>query len=66
MATTDEMNDPVILREALGALESCKTADDVRDVWARFYLKIGHKRLARLLLRRDPITGSKIKEANAK
>lgn len=34
------------------ALDKAKTKDEVAKVWAEFYLKIGHKRLGRLLLGR--------------
>lgn len=33
-------------------LERCQTKADVIDVWKRHYLKIGHRKLGRLLLGR--------------
>lgn len=54
------MNDPVILAEATDAMAEAQTADDVRKVWLKFYGKIGHKRLARILIGRDPVTGNKV------
>jgi hypothetical protein len=36
------------------ALEKAKSKADVASVWAEFYLKIGHKRLGRLLLGFEP------------
>ncbi len=61
MSDQNAMNDPVLLGAALDALEACETADDVREAWAKHYLLVGHKRLGRLLLRRDPVTGGKIR-----
>ena len=54
------MNDPEALEAARRALEQARTADDIRRVWEEHFLKIGHKRLGRLLLGRDPLTGRKV------
>ncbi len=54
------MNDPAALTAALDALEACETADDVREAWAKHFLIVGHKRLGRLLMRRNPLTSGKI------
>jgi hypothetical protein len=35
-----------------GELDRCETRDDVVTVWKRHYLKIGHRKLGRLLLGR--------------
>ncbi len=36
-----------------GELERCETKADVVEVWKRHYLKVGHRKLARLLLGRS-------------
>ncbi len=35
-----------------GALDACQTREDVVQVWRSHYLKIGHRKLGRLLLGR--------------
>src|SRR5207249_1538251 len=54
-----DMDDPILLKAAKDALLRCKTADDVRAVWKDHYLKIGHKRLGRLLMGFAPTRGKK-------
>ncbi len=48
------MDDPVVLTAAKEALDKAQTKSDVVNVWKQFYLKIGHKRLGRLLLGLSP------------
>ena len=55
--TPIDMDDPILLKAAKDALLRCKTADDVRAVWKAHYLKIGHKRLGRLLMGFAPTRG---------
>ena len=56
MADRTGFASPAEEREYLAAvkneLETCQTRDDVIAVWKRHYLKIGHRKLARLLLGR--------------
>jgi hypothetical protein len=39
-------------RSAAKELEQAQTADDVRKVWKKYYLTLGHRSLGRLLLGR--------------
>lgn len=40
------------LAKVKGELEACRTKDDVVQVWRAHYLKIGHRKLGRMLLGR--------------
>jgi len=40
------------LTRVKGELDACRTKEDVVQVWRAHYLKIGHRRLGRLLLGR--------------
>jgi hypothetical protein len=40
------------LEAVRGELERCETKAEVVEIWKRHYLKIGHRKLARLLLGR--------------
>jgi len=40
-----------LVRQATAAISSADTADDLRQVWGRFYPLLGHRALGRLLLR---------------
>jgi hypothetical protein len=56
MATRSVFDSPAEERTYLegvqAELERCQTKADVIDVWKRHYLKIGHRKLGRLLLGR--------------
>jgi hypothetical protein len=41
-----------LLKEAEQELQRAQTADDVRSVWRKYYLQVGHRKLGRLLLGR--------------
>ena len=41
------------LTRVKGELEACRTKDDVVQVWRAHYLKIGHRKLGRMLLGRS-------------
>ena len=41
------------LTKVKSELEGCRTKDDVVQVWRTHYLRIGHRRLGRMLLGRD-------------
>ena len=41
------------LTKVKGELEGCRTKDDVVQVWRSHYLKIGHRKLGRMLLGRE-------------
>lgn len=40
------------LTKAKGELDACQTKEDVVRVWRAHYLKVGHRKLGRLLLGR--------------
>lgn len=41
-----------LLKEAEEGLRRAQTADEIRAVWRRYYLQLGHRKLGRLLLGR--------------
>lgn len=41
-----------LLKEAESELDGAKTADEIRQVWRKYYLKVGHRNLGRLLIGR--------------
>lgn len=41
------------LTKVKGELQGCRTKDDVVQVWRSHYLKIGHRKLGRMLLGRE-------------
>ena len=49
------------LAQVKDELESCQTKDDVIQLWRKHFLKIGHRKLGRLLLGRplDEVSRSK-------
>jgi len=47
-----------VLHDARAALAHAKTAHEVRQIWHRFYRKLGHRLLGKLLLTQDTIAGS--------
>ena len=42
-----------LVRQARQELDGAKTADDVRKVWHKYYLRVGHRNLGRLLIGRS-------------
>ena len=42
-----------LLRQAEHELDSAKTADQIRQIWRKYYLQVGHRSLGRLLLGRS-------------
>jgi hypothetical protein len=42
-----------LLKKAEQELDGAKTADDIRQVWRKYYLQVGHRSLGRLLLGRS-------------
>ncbi|GBD29217.1 hypothetical protein HRbin32_00304 [bacterium HR32] len=40
------------LEQVKGELDAARTKEDVVEVWRRHYLKVGHRKLGRLLLGR--------------
>ena len=50
MATPQEYE--TALRESEKELAQAQTADDIRKVWRRYYLTLGHRSLGRILIGR--------------
>lgn len=42
-----------LLKEAEEGLRRTQTAEDIRAIWRRYYLQLGHRKLGRLLLGRS-------------
>jgi hypothetical protein len=42
-----------LLRQAEQELDGAKTADQIRQIWRKYYLQVGHRSLGRLLLGRS-------------
>ena len=42
-----------MLRDAEKELDGAKTADGIRQAWRKYYLKVGHRNLGRLLIGRS-------------
>jgi hypothetical protein len=42
-----------LLKKAEQELDGAKTADDIRKIWRKYYLQVGHRSLGRLLLGRS-------------
>jgi hypothetical protein len=42
-----------MLRDAEKELDGAKTADEIRQAWRKYYLKVGHRNLGRLLIGRS-------------
>jgi len=53
MATPQEYE--TALREAEKELAQAQTADDIRKVWRKYYLTLGHRSLGRILIGRPAI-----------
>lgn len=53
-----------LLRQAEAELRDARTADDVRTIWRKYYLTVGHRKLGRLLIgrRADQILASGARE----
>lgn len=43
-----------MVRAAYAEVAKCRTVEDLRQVWMRYYYDIGHKALARMLLGWEP------------
>jgi hypothetical protein len=43
-----------LLKEAEQELRRAQTADEVRAVWRKYYLQVGHRKLGRLLVGPNP------------
>jgi hypothetical protein len=41
-----------LLRQAEEELDAAQSADDIRRVWRKYYLQVGHRNLGRLLIGR--------------
>jgi hypothetical protein len=52
MPTPDPEEQAEALHAAEKELKDAKTADDVRTVWRKHYLAVGHRKLGRLLIGR--------------
>jgi len=42
-----------LLKKAEQELDGAKTADQIRQVWRKYYLQVGHRNLGRLLMGRS-------------
>jgi hypothetical protein len=42
-----------LLKKAEQELDGAKSADEVRQIWRKYYLQVGHRSLGRLLLGRS-------------
>jgi hypothetical protein len=42
-----------LLKDAESELDAAKTADEIRQAWRKYYLKVGHRNLGRLLIGRS-------------
>jgi hypothetical protein len=42
-----------LLRQAEQELDGAKTADQIRQIWRKYYLQVGHRSLGRLLIGRS-------------
>ena len=42
-----------LLKKAEQELDGAKSADEIRQVWRKYYLQVGHRSLGRLLLGRS-------------
>ena len=48
----DPEEERTYLKQVKAELDGCKTKDEVAELWKRHYLKVGHKKLGRLLVGR--------------
>jgi hypothetical protein len=42
-----------MLKDAEKELDDAKTAEEIRQVWRKYYLKVGHRNLGRILIGRS-------------
>jgi hypothetical protein len=42
-----------LLKQAEQELDGAKTADQIRQIWRKYYLQVGHRNLGRLLIGRS-------------
>ena len=42
-----------LIKQAEKELDGAKTADQIRQVWRKYYLQVGHRNLGRLLIGRS-------------
>jgi len=50
--TTPSEDTEGLLRQAEEELDGAKTADEIRQIWRKYYLQVGHRNLGRLLIGR--------------
>ena len=50
--TTPSEDTEGLLRQAEKELDGAKTADEIRQIWRKHYLQVGHRNLGRLLIGR--------------
>ena len=51
--TTPVEETEALLRQAEQELDGAKTADQIRQIWRKYYLQVGHRNLGRLLIGRS-------------
>ncbi len=42
-----------MLKDAEKELDDAKTAEEIRQIWRKYYLKVGHRNLGRILIGRS-------------
>jgi len=51
--TTPAEETEALLKQAEEELDGAKTADQIRQIWRKYYLQVGHRNLGRLLIGRS-------------
>jgi hypothetical protein len=51
--TTAPEEAEAMLKDAEKELDGAKTAEEIRQVWRKYYLKVGHRNLGRILIGRS-------------
>ena len=51
-AFADPEEEKAYLKQVKAELDACQTKEEVSELWKRHYLKVGHKKLGRLLVGR--------------
>jgi hypothetical protein len=51
--TTPAEETEALLRQAEQELDGAKTADQIRQIWRKYYLQVGHRNLGRILIGRS-------------
>jgi hypothetical protein len=51
--TTPVEETEALLKQAEQELDGAKTADQIRQIWRKYYLQVGHRNLGRLLIGRS-------------